>query len=208
MSNQRRIVRDTLQKQPGYNPKQDFAQQMTALYEARITAAASAKDMLGIKDDILSHKKENKSYRRRINWFANTAAAVIALAAGGGGAVAAVAATASVVPGAGLITVLIVGFTAYAAGSIVFSAAKALFQMQQKSHDKTEAENTALTGLEDKLQQKMSLTGQPAAETSSPAKKLSLLGKLRSIFKKSAEKPAASPAVPVNAATSEQKISP
>ncbi|MCE9508081.1 MAG: hypothetical protein K8R48_07190 [Alphaproteobacteria bacterium] len=205
MSNQRQIVQDALQKQAGSKSKQDFVQQMTALYEARITAATSAKDMLALREDLLNHKKENRRHRRRVSLFANTAAAVVALATGGAGAVAAVAGVASVVSGAGLITFLIVGSITYAVGYTVFESAKALFQMEKDARDKTEAENTALTGLENKLQQKLSPDGQPSAETSSPAKKLSLLGRLRALFKKSAEKPTAPPATPESAATATQK---
>jgi hypothetical protein len=208
MSNQRRIVRDTIQKQPGYNPRQDFVQQMTALYEARIAAGPNAKDRLAIQEDLLNHKKENRRYRRRVSLFANTAAVIVTLVSGAAGAVAAAAATASIISGAGLLNFLVIGSIAYTVGYIVFESSKVLFQMEKDTRDKTEAENNALTGIENKLQQKLSPTGQPSAETLSPAKKLSLLGRLRSLFRKSAGKPADSPAAPINAAAVVQKTSP
>lgn len=207
MSNQRRTVQNALLKQPNYNPQKDYAPQMAAFYESRIAAAADAKALEGIRQDILNHQKENRRYRRRTGIFANAGAVVAALVCGAGGALVAAAATASMVSGAVLIDIIIIGSITYATGYIVFESAKALFQMEQEANKGTEAENSALTALENKLQLKLSPASPPAAEAPAAAGKLSLLGRLRSFFGKAAEKPADSAAAPVNAASPAQKPS-
>jgi hypothetical protein len=208
---QRLIVKDFIKQQAKNLKKHSFVQQMTDFYESRITAAASAQDMLGVKEDILKHIKENIRHLKKVNLRTTAAAVGISLALASVGSVAAVAATAHLMPGAGVVITIIVGLASFVVGSFVASVGKHFFGVQEKYRGRTQEDNNALTTLAHKVQRKIDLTAPQApdqnpARSTAPqaqAKARPFFDRLRSIFTKSAAKPApgAAPAVKIPAAS-------